>query len=197
MSTPKLIVVGCSWGGLSVLSTILSGLPDDFATPVAIVQHRGADAVDTGLADSLARRCALLLRTVEDKDPIEPRTVYVAPPDYHLLVEAGFFALSTDERVHHSRPSIDVLFDSAADAYGAGVIGVILTGANADGAEGLRRIRQAGGYGLVQEPAEAERDLMPRAAIARAGADEVLSASAIAPSLARLCQTATAPSPGS
>jgi two-component system chemotaxis response regulator CheB len=127
------------------------------------------------------------VRTVNDKDDLEGGTVFVGPPDYHVLVEPGTFALSTDERVHYSRPSIDVLFDSAADAYGADVVGVILTGANSDGATGLQAIRNRGGYCLVQDPAEAERDIMPRAAIELGAAHEVLLLEQIAPVLVRRC----------
>jgi two-component system chemotaxis response regulator CheB len=182
-----LVVIGCSWGGLGALQAILDDLPADFPSPVIVVQHRGVEARDSGLAESLARHCALPVRTAEDKDQIEPGTVFVAPPGYHLLVEPGTLALSTDERVHYSRPSIDVLFDSAADAYGDDVIGVILTGANADGAAGLRTIRERGGLGLVQDPAEAERDAMPLAAISAGAADQVLPLAAIGAELVRRC----------
>ena len=182
-----LVVIGCSWGGLRALQTILGALPEDFPSAVVVVQHRGVDARDGALAESLARHCALPLRTVEDKDRIEPGIVFVAAPDYHVLVEPGALALSTEELVHYSRPSIDVLFDSAAHAYGPEVVGVILTGANADGASGLRTIRQRGGYGLVQDPTEAERDAMPRAAIEAGGADQVLPLAQIAQTLMRRC----------
>ena len=117
-----------------------------------------------------------------------PGWVYLAPSDYHLLVErGGTFALSTDPREQYSRPSIDVLFESAADAYASRVVGVILTGANPDGAAGLARIRRRGGFAVVQDPATADRAAMPEAAMARAGADEVVALSEIAPLLTRLC----------
>src|SRR5207247_10114796 len=123
----------------------------------------------------------------EDKTAIEPRHVYIAPSDYHLLVEAGSFALSVDERVQHARPSIDVLFESAADAYGDRVIGVILTGANEDGAAGLARTKARGGIAVVQDPSQAERRTMPDAAIAATVADAVLPLDQIGPFLYGLC----------
>ena len=124
---------------------------------------------------------------VEDKSPIEPRHVYLAPSDYHLLVEPGSFALSVDERVQHARPSIDVLFESAADAYGERVIGVILTGANEDGAAGLARIKRRGGAAIVQDPGSAERRAMPDAAIAATVADAILPLEEIGRFLCSLC----------
>jgi two-component system chemotaxis response regulator CheB len=126
------------------------------------------------------------VREVDDKEAIEPRHVYLAPPDYHLLVERGSFALSTDERVQHARPSIDVLFESAADAYGERVIGIVLTGANEDGAAGLARIADRGGLAIVQDPESAERRAMPDAAIA-AGTPTVLPLEEIGPFVAARC----------
>jgi two-component system chemotaxis response regulator CheB len=124
---------------------------------------------------------------VEDKMPIEPRHVYVAPPDYHLLVERGSFALSIEARIKFSRPSIDVLFESAAYAYGPGVIGIILTGANEDGATGLARIKERGGVALVQDPAGAARRTMPDAAIAATAADAILPLEEMGKFLYGLC----------
>jgi two-component system chemotaxis response regulator CheB len=121
------------------------------------------------------------VRDADDKEPIVAGNVYLAPPDYHLLVEPGHFALSTDERVHHARPSIDVLFESAADAYGERVIGVILTGANQDGASGLARIKAAGGVAIVQDPRDSERREMPDAALAATEVDAVLALDEIGP----------------
>jgi two-component system chemotaxis response regulator CheB len=181
-------VIGCSWGGLSALSTILAELPGELPAAVAVVQHRRADSRDDAMVQVLARASALPVRSVEDKDPILAGTVHLAPPDYHLLVEDGSFALSIDERVHFSRPSIDVLFESAARAYGPDAIGVVLTGANADGAAGLREISRCGGHGVVQDPADAERPVMPRAAVAAGGADDVLPLAEIAGALVRLCR---------
>jgi two-component system, chemotaxis family, protein-glutamate methylesterase/glutaminase len=160
----RLIVVGVSAGGLFALRTLVAGLPEGFDIPVAIVQHRSRDSLL--LCDLLQECSALPVGEVSDKEEIAGGRVYVAPPDYHLLVEErGWFALSTDEPVRYSRPSIDVLFLSAADAYGMDIIGVVLTGANADGARGLRRIADAGGHAVVQDPATAEVRMMPQAAL--------------------------------
>ena len=126
-----------------------------------------------------------------DKDPIRPGNVYIAPPDYHLLVERRSFALSTDERVNYARPSIDVLFESASDAYGPRLIGIVLTGANHDGAAGLARIKRRGGVAIVQDPGEAEAAAMPAAALAATEADAVLALADIGPFLHGLCAPAT------
>jgi two-component system chemotaxis response regulator CheB len=182
----ELIVVGASWGGLDALGRLLKALPADLSAAVAVVQHRASE--DTvGLAGLLETRSALPVRDVEDKDPIEPGRVYIAPPNYHLLVEEGQFALSTEDRVQYARPSIDVLFESAADAYRERVIGVILTGANEDGARGLARIKDRGGVAVVQDPRSAERRAMPDAAIASTMSDAVLPLDEIAPFLIGLC----------
>ena len=181
----ELIVVGCSWGGLAALGRLLEHLPDEVDVPIAIAQHRGPDSLRGALQAALQRHLARPVVEAADKDPIEPGHVYVAPPDYHLLVEVGSFALSVDERVQHARPSIDVLFESAADAYGAGVIGVVLTGANADGAAGLARIAARGGVAIVQDPETAEAREMPEAALAAAPAT-VLPLEGIGPLLGEL-----------
>jgi len=181
----ELIVVGCSWGGLAALGRLLEHLPDEVDVPIAIAQHRGPDSLRGALQAALQRHLARPVVEAADKDPIEPGHVYVAPPDYHLLVEVGSFALSVDERVQHARPSIDVLFESAADAYGAGVIGVVLTGANADGAAGLARIAARGGVAIVQDPETAEAREMPEAALAAAPAT-VLPLEGIGPFLGEL-----------
>ncbi len=120
---------------------------------------------------------------------IAPGNVYLAPPDYHLIIERGHLGLSHDDRVQHSRPSIDVLFESAARANGSRVAAVVLTGANADGAEGLQAVKRAGGFTLVQEPGTAESPVMPQAAIASGAADKVLPLSDIAAFLVELCRT--------
>jgi two-component system, chemotaxis family, protein-glutamate methylesterase/glutaminase len=181
-----LIVVGTSWGGLKALGVLLDHLPDEMDVPIAIAQHRGADSLEGALEASLRRHVRRSVREVEDKDPIERGSIYVAPPDYHLLVERDSFALSVDERVQFARPSIDVLFESAADVYGAGVIGVVLTGANRDGAAGLAAIQARGGVAIVQDPESAEMRAMPDAAIS-AAASVVLPLEAIAPYVAELC----------
>jgi two-component system chemotaxis response regulator CheB len=169
----ELICIGASWGGLHAVSQLLSDLPTEVEQPIVLAQHRFADSLST-LSELLGHQTDRRVVDVDDKMPIEPNHVYIAPPDYHLLVERGSFALSVDERVQHARPSIDVLFESAANVYGAGVIGVILTGANQDGAAGLARIKERGGVAVVQDPARAERRTMPDAALAATVADAVL-----------------------
>jgi two-component system chemotaxis response regulator CheB len=182
----ELIVIGASSGGLGALERLLVALPEGFRTPIALAQHRSVDSRSEALAEMLGRHAGVDACDVEDKQPLEPGKLYVAPPDYHLLVEHGSFALSVDEAVQYSRPSIDVLFDSAADVYGDRLIGVVLTGANADGAYGLGRVKRRGGATIVEDPATAERPEMPEAAIATGAADHVLPLDAIAPKLVEL-----------
>jgi two-component system chemotaxis response regulator CheB len=158
-----IVVVGTSWGGLAALRTLVGGLPKDFMMAVTLVQHRHKDS-DQLLRVLLQERSALEVCEVEDKMPIEHGRVYVAPPDYHTLVERGHFSLSTEAPVRYSRPSIDVTFISAADSYAHRTVGIVLTGANADGAEGLRKISDRGGMAIVQDPATAESKVMPDAA---------------------------------
>jgi two-component system chemotaxis response regulator CheB len=181
--TYELIAIGASWGGLRAVSEILSALPEDLDTAVVVAQHRRMDTADGGLAAVLGLRTKLTVRDADDKEPIEPGNVYLAPPDYHLLVDDRHFALSTDEPVRFARPSIDVLFESAAEAYGDRAIGVILTGSNDDGAAGLARIKARGGVAIVQDPDEAERHEMPRAAISATVADAILPLEEIGPFL--------------
>ncbi|HEU0300998.1 MAG TPA: chemotaxis protein CheB [Longimicrobium sp.] len=158
----RVVVMGASAGGLHALRTIVAALPADFELPVVIVQHR---AKESELLCELLQECSgLPVAEVNDKQEICPG-VWVGPPDYHLLLDDGFFSLTTDEPVRYSRPSIDVMFESASDAYGMDVIGVVLTGANADGARGLRRIADAGGHAVVQDPEAAEVRVMPRSAL--------------------------------
>jgi two-component system chemotaxis response regulator CheB len=178
--------MGASWGGLHAVETVLGGLPEGFRTPIAIAQHRAVASGSGALARMLSLRSGLEVREAGDKDAIEPGGVYIAPPDYHLLVESGGFALSIEEHVQHSRPSIDVLFDSAADTYGDRLIGVVLTGANEDGAYGVRRIKRRGGVTIAQDPASAERGDMPAAAIATGAVDHVLPLEEIGPRLGEL-----------
>jgi two-component system chemotaxis response regulator CheB len=171
----ELVVIGASLGGLGAVARLLASLPDGFPLPIAIVQHRAAATAGNDLAPMWQHATALRVAEVDDKAPIVPGQVHIAPADYHLLVETrGRFALSTDAPVQWARPSIDVLFESAADAYGHGVIGVILTGASADGSAGLSAIRRCGGCALVQQPSSAESDVMPRAAIAATAVNHVL-----------------------
>ena len=170
--THRLIVMGASFGGFDALKTVLRALPAGFPVPLAIVQHQGAPG--SGLATLLQRYCALVVVDGEDKDEIVPGFAYLAPPGYHLLVERGSFALSIDPPIEHARPSIDVLFESAADVYGPEVIGVILTGTGRDGAAGLTAIKRRGGIAIVQDPATARRAAMPEAALASTPVDLVL-----------------------
>jgi two-component system chemotaxis response regulator CheB len=183
----EVICVGASWGGLHAIGRLLETLPEPVEQPIVVAQHRGPDSAAGAFATLLAHHTPRRVEEVEDKAPIERGRVYLAPPDYHLLIELGSFALSVDERVHHARPSIDVLFESAADAYREGVIGVILTGANEDGATGLARIKAYGGVAVVQDPAGAERRAMPDAAIAATVADAVLPLDAIGKFIYGLC----------
>ena len=177
-----LVCIGASWGGLEAVGQVLSALPAEFDLPIAIAQHRHPDSQAETLAGLLQTQTQTdrPVLDVEDKMPIESRHVYIAPPNYHLLVERGSFALSVDEHIQFARPSIDVLFVTAADAYGTGVIGIILTGANADGALGLSRIKNAGGVAVIQDPIGATRRTMPDAAIAATVADAVLPVEEIA-----------------
>ncbi len=159
------VVIGASAGGLEALSAILSALPADFPLPVMIVIHLSRNR-DSVVAELLADTCALTVREAEDKEDILPGHVYFAPPDYHLLIESDHrLSLSGEEPVLFSRPSVDVLFETAADVYGEGLIGIILTGANPDGAAGLKAVMAAGGKGLVQRPDLAYARAMPQAAL--------------------------------
>ena len=158
-----LVVVGTSWGGLAALRMLVSGLPKSFGMAVALVQHRHKDS-DELLRNLLQERTALDVCEIEDKMPLEQGRVYLAPPDYHTIVERGHFSLSTEAPVRFSRPSIDVAFLSAADSYGHRAVGVVLTGANADGSAGLKRIFDRGGLALIQDPRTAESGLMPSSA---------------------------------
>lgn len=174
-----LIVVGASWGGLDALTVIVRGLPQDFAVPVVIVQHRGPDA-ESFLSGLLQQWTGRKVLEPEDKDPIEPGHIYVAPANYHLLVESGHFSLTTEAPVRYSRPSIDVLFGSAAHAYGERLIGVVLTGANEDGSRGLLCVEEFGGHCVVQDPATAEVATMPLAALKRVPGAAVVPLAGIA-----------------
>ena len=182
----KAIVMGASAGGLAALTATLPRLSDDFHLPVLIVQHMSPSA-DDFLAKHFNTLCDRPVREATDKEPIRDNHIYFAPANYHLLVEPDkTLALSITERVQYSRPSIDVLFETAAEAYLDDLAGVILTGANADGARGIQRIRQLQGLGIAQSPATAEADAMPRAAIEKAGVDHVLDLEDIAPFINRI-----------
>jgi two-component system chemotaxis response regulator CheB len=168
------IAIGASAGGVDALAILLEALPERFKPAILVVVHIPGDRPSM-LADLFGASCRLPVREALDKEPVAPGTIYFAPPDYHLLVEKDkSLSLSHDAPVAFSRPSIDVLFESAALAYGPALLGIVLTGANSDGADGLAAVRRAGGHAWVQEPKDAVAGAMPSAAIARAGADLVV-----------------------
>lgn len=178
-----------STGGIDALRTVLAGLDPKLAVPVLIVQHTASDD-GHALCEVLALRSPLPVTEAQPRLTPLGGQVYVAPPGYHLLVEAGpRLALSVDAKVCYVRPSADVLFESASDVWRAGLIGVVLTGANDDGARGLAAIRSRRGLGIVQSPDEALMREMPQAALDLAGADHVLELADIGPLLSRLCGT--------
>jgi two-component system, chemotaxis family, protein-glutamate methylesterase/glutaminase len=169
------VVIGVSAGALDALSVILPSLPQSFPLPVMIVVHLPPDRGSL-LAELLVEKCSIDVAEAEDKEPILAGVVYFAPPDYHLLIEPNnTLSLSSDEPVLFSRPSIDVLFESAADAYGPALTAIILTGASEDGARGLAAVLAAGGTAIVQRPEEAYMPTMPEAALARSPGARILS----------------------
>jgi two-component system chemotaxis response regulator CheB len=174
------VVIGASAGALEALSAILPFLPANYGLAVIIVVHVPPDR-NSVLAELLQTKCDIAVREAEDKEPIRGGTAYLAPPGYHLLVETDkSLSLSNEEPVFYSRPSVDVLFESAADAYGPRLIAIVLTGANRDGAKGLRAVAEAGGVAIVQSPAGAYASAMPEAAIAECPGAQVLSLKEIA-----------------
>lgn len=180
------VVMGASSGGLEALGVVLPALPACFPGAILVVQHMLPTAGDY-LPRALDARCALRVKQADEKESIRPGTVYIAPPNYHLLVEADrTLSLSTEARVNHSRPSIDVLFETAADTYGSALAGVIMTGANNDGSRGLKRIQDRGGHAIVQDPATAQMPRMPEEALKATRTDDVLPLEGIAPRLAEL-----------
>jgi Chemotaxis response regulator containing a CheY-like receiver domain and a methylesterase domain len=189
---PELIVIGCSLGGLHALRVILSSLSREFCIPIAVAMHRHPKSNEE-LPAFFRRETDLVVVDAEDKQWIAAGHVYLAPADYHLLIERngarGELSLSVDEKVHYSRPSIDVLFESAADAYRDRLLGIVLTGANDDGARGAARIKARGGIVVVQDPTTAEAPAMPRAAIEASAVDRILRLEEIGPFLIEVCQT--------
>ncbi len=183
------VAIGGSAGGIAALLEILPSLPADFGAPVFIILHLSPRG-DSLLPEVLGTRCALPVREAEHGEPVQGGVIYCAPPDYHLLVEqTAHFSLSADPLVNFSRPSIDVFFESAADAYGPGLLGVVLTGANTDGAIGLGQICAAGGRGIIQERSTAEAPAMPTAALATCRDASELSLPEIAAVLRRVRTT--------
>jgi two-component system chemotaxis response regulator CheB len=182
----RAVVIGASAGAIQALSRILPALPADYPIPVLVVVHIPSDGSDL-LATLFQAKCRMAVKEAEDKEPVLPGRIYFGVSDYHLLVEADrSLSLSVDEPVHFSRPSVDVLFESAADAYGPGLVGIVLTGANEDGAEGLRAIALAGGVALVEDPAQAFAPAMPGAALARCAGARAMSLDVIADYLVSL-----------
>ena len=186
----RLVVIGVSSGGVHALKQLLGALPGDFPLPLLIVQHISPDA-DDGMARLLAEFCAIRVKEADEQERIAPGTAYLAPPNYHLQVERdGQLSLAADGYVSYARPSVDVLFESAAAAFGRAVIGVVLTGANADGARGLKAIKDGGGLAIIQDPADAESSQMPGAALAATEPDYLLPLADIAATLLRLAAAA-------
>lgn len=186
--TPELVVIGASWGGLQAVALLLDHLPQAFECPVVLVQHRSP--APSQLATILARHTRWRVMEADDKLAVQPSSLYLAPPGYHLLVERDHLSLSTEGPVAWSRPSIDVTFASAADAYADRLVAVVLTGANADGAAGLARVAHRGGITIVQEPSSAAEDAMPLAAIAAVPDALVLPIEGIALELSSQCRVA-------
>jgi two-component system, chemotaxis family, protein-glutamate methylesterase/glutaminase len=169
------IVIGVSSGGMNAMKVMFSLLPKEFNTPIIIVQHISSQSENLWIR-LLNDKSNLYIKEADEKESIEHGKVYIAPPNYHLLIERDkTFSLTIDERVNYARPSIDVLFESAAEAYKNKLIGVILTGSNNDGTNGLKRIKEYGGLTIVQDPATAESSYMPASAIAVVQMDYILT----------------------
>lgn len=182
----KLIVIGASLGGMCALQRLLAALPIDLPAAVVVVQHRHPDSGNT-IVMLLQEQCGLPVSEPEDKEPILSGRVYLAPANYHLLINEGYFSLSVDEPVVYARPSIDVLFESAADAFGCRTIGALLTGANQDGTAGLAAIKTGGGFTIAQDPENAECPIMPQAAIDARAVDYIMPLKEIGPFLVEIC----------
>lgn len=181
----QVVCIGASWGGVAAIRRVLEELPTTFAAPICIVQHRPDDQGTLELVRGLRRSSALPVCEPEDKEPLQDGVAYVAPAGYHLLLEDGHAALSTEDRVRWARPSADVLFESAAESYGPGTTAVVLTGANDDGCRGAHAVREVGGHVIVQDPDGAEQPEMPRSVVRAGWASEVLPLDAIAGALLR------------
>ncbi|MBN2639056.1 MAG: chemotaxis protein CheB [Bacteroidales bacterium] len=181
------IVIGTSAGGLLTLKKMLPALPADFPCPIIVVQHISPQS-DGYFIKMLDDICSLQVKEAVDTEQIKSGTIYFASPDYHLLIERDHtITLTMDEKVNYSRPSIDVLFETAAEAYGEKLIGLVLTGANADGASGLLKIKQYGGCTIVQNPEEAENPVMPEKAIRAVIPDHIADINEIVKILVKLC----------
>jgi two-component system chemotaxis response regulator CheB len=174
----SVVAIGTSWGGLAALRKLLGDLPADFSIPVVVVQHRSPES-ERLLQQLLQDATDLKVCEIEDKDELMPGTVHLAPANYHTLIEDGYVSLTIDEPVRFSRPSIDVLLTSAADTYRSAAIGIVLTGANEDGARGLAHLVKRGGLALVQDPKTAEIPIMPEAASRAVPTAEILALDAL------------------
>jgi two-component system chemotaxis response regulator CheB len=192
-----LVVIGTSLGGLAALPLVLCGLPADFSLPVVVAQHRSAVSGFSALASVLQRGCHLTIREAYDKDRLAAGVIYLAPADYHLLVDGDHLALSTEARVCYARPSIDVLFGSAAESFGPRLIAVVLTGANRDGVGGARQVKQRGGVVIVQDPATAESRVMPAATLSSVAVDRVVTLAEVPPLLVQYSKNVTPRGPPS
>jgi two-component system chemotaxis response regulator CheB len=185
----RVVVGGVSAGGLDALRSLLADIPADFPLAMVLVQHLHPQQNDF-LVRHLGQVCRLPVKEAEEKEPIESGHVYLAPANYHLLIERDrTFSLCIDEKVNYSRPSIDVLFETAAEAFGAELIGMVLTGASNDGAAGLRCIKGKAGLTIVQDPQTAEYPFMPLAALEKTCVDHILSIERIGPLLCELART--------
>jgi len=183
MKKYEVIVIGVSAGGMEALGKILPVLPGDFPLPVVVVQHMHPSQ-DAFLCKYLNEKCSVTVKEAENKEPVAPAHVYFAPANYHVLIEEDrTFSLSVDEKVNYARPSIDVLFESAVDAYGESLVGIILTGANSDGVYGLQLIKKNGGMTIIQDPLTAEAIYLPKAAVDAVEADYILPLDEIGPFL--------------
>jgi two-component system, chemotaxis family, protein-glutamate methylesterase/glutaminase len=179
MKPDKFLIIGGSAGSLQVVLSLLAAIGDDFSIPVLIVLHRNG-GFESSLEDLFSTRTRLPIREVEEKDPLHAGTIYLCPADYHVLLERDHsFSLDYSERVHYSRPSIDVTFRSAADIFGPGLICLLLSGGNADGAEGMQYAQERGGLTVVQDPATADVPYMPQQAISRMKVDFIIPADEI------------------
>jgi two-component system, chemotaxis family, protein-glutamate methylesterase/glutaminase len=185
------IVLGVSAGGMAVLKILVQSLPASFDLPIVIVQHLNAHS-DNSWINLLNRQCKLRVKEADEKESIESGTIYIAPPNYHTLIESNkTVSFTIGERVNYARPSIDVLFESGADAYKNELIGIILTGSSNDGAKGLKRVKEKGGLAIVQDPATAESGYMPASAIALTQVDYILPLEQIIELLVKIDQQTT------
>jgi two-component system chemotaxis response regulator CheB len=169
----SLVVVGASWGGLDATVRMMQAVPAPLRSPVLLVLHRARSSETALLERVITRDCGHPAREIGDKDPLMAGTVHLAPPDYHVLVEGDSVSLSMEDPVNHSRPSVDLAFETAAEDHAEGLVAVLLSGLGQDGARGIRTVHDRGGRTFVQDPAEAERPDMPLAAIAAGGVDMV------------------------